>query len=273
MTADSGHAGFGPEAYTQGDQFQRERRNLFGRNWLVFCASGQVAQPGEYVNQTIGGWPIFTQRGSDGMLRAFHNICRHQGMPIVEKPAGQCDQLRCRYHGWTYDLTGALALAPPQVAPADPKVQNLNPVSVAESGGLVLVAVKPSAPAPAVEALAGSAFAAASSTDAACNWKSLIEAQLADDAWRFVWPNHFQRSLELGVVVRQILPRSFSRTRFVDLLFVPAGGTAPPAEALKALAADARIQAEALQASRTAGDLEPSSPAVADFRSRVAAAL
>jgi len=270
MTADSGPAAFGPEAYTQGDQFQRERRNLFGRNWLVFCAAGQVAQPGQYVNQTIGGWPIFAQRGTDGTLRAFHNVCRHQGMPVVEKPAGQCDQLRCRYHGWTYELTGALAVAPAQVAPADPKAQSLNPVSVAESGGLILVAVKPPAPAPAVEEFTGHGFAAAYSTDVACNWKTLVEAQLADAEWRFVWPNYFRRALENAAAIRQIVPRSFNRTRLVDLLFTPTGSNAPAADALKA---ELKSEAEALQARRAAGDLDPACPAVTDFRNRVTASL
>ncbi len=271
MSADASQTGFGPDAYTQGDQFQRERRNLFGRNWLVFCAAGQVAQAGDYVNQTIGGWPIFAQRGSDGTLRAFHNICRHQGMPVVDKPAGRCDQLRCKYHGWTYDLTGALVLAPPQVAPADPKAQNLNQIGVADSGGLILIGVKPAGPVPSIAELDGRTFATATSTDAACNWKTLIEAQLADDGWRFVWPNHFVGRVDDTVTIRQVVARSFSRTRFIDLVF--AGGTAPSIDRLKAAAADLKARAEALQESRAAGDLGPASPAIADFRGRVAAAL
>ena len=47
-------------------------------------------------------------------MRAFHNICRHRGNKLVwndfpkEETAGTCRQFTCKYHGWRYDLEGAL---------------------------------------------------------------------------------------------------------------------------------------------------------------------
>ena len=40
------------------------------------------------------------------MLRAFFNVCRHRAAPILNEPCGTATKLRCRYHGWTYDLAG-----------------------------------------------------------------------------------------------------------------------------------------------------------------------
>ena len=45
---------------------------------------------------------------------AFHNICRHRGNKLVwndfprEETTGACRQFTCKYHGWRYDLDGAL---------------------------------------------------------------------------------------------------------------------------------------------------------------------
>jgi nitrite reductase/ring-hydroxylating ferredoxin subunit len=249
---------FDPAAYTQGERFQLERRRLFGEAWLPFCARGQLAEPGAFVTHALGGWPVVAVRGRDGVARAFRNVCRHQGMPVVEKPAGTCEALRCRYHGWTFDLAGAFVSAPPLVAPSDPEaaIHHLDELTVAESGSLIHVRgrARDSAPAPLVE-LGGAPYSGAASTDVDANWKTVIECQLADPAWRFLWPIAF-----LGTtVVRQIVPRSFSRTRVIDLMFGPANGNAA---ALKA-------GAEALQARRAAGDGTAESPAVEAFRSRL----
>ena len=53
-------------------------------------------------------------RGTDGEVRAFHNICRHRGNKLVwndfprEETSGTCRQFTCKYHGWRYDLEGDL---------------------------------------------------------------------------------------------------------------------------------------------------------------------
>ena len=260
-------------AYTEGDQFQRERRNLFGRNWLAFCAAAQLGEPGAFVSHTIGGWPLFAQRGTDGSLRAFHNVCRHQGMPVIEKPTGTCDQLRCRYHGWTYDLTGALVVAPPLVAPADMSAQRLNAVSVATVDGLVFVAVKPAEAAPTAGLATTGELASAVSTDAFCNWKTFAEALLQDGGWRFHWPNVFSRALDGAQLIRQVVPRSFNRTRFVDLLFAEPGAGEAGRAAAGPLAGADKARAEALQEQRAAGALDADNASLADFRARVIAAV
>ncbi|MBI3513025.1 MAG: Rieske (2Fe-2S) protein [Proteobacteria bacterium] len=130
---------FPPEAYSQGERFQLEKRRLFTSAWLPFCAAGQLAAAGSFVSHTLGGWPMVAIRGDDGVARGFRNVCRHQGMPVVEQPTGQCAALRCRYHGWTYDLTGALTAAPPPVAPADPAapIHHLDALALAEAGGMM----------------------------------------------------------------------------------------------------------------------------------------
>jgi phenylpropionate dioxygenase-like ring-hydroxylating dioxygenase large terminal subunit len=57
---------------------------------------------------------VVVVRGPDGVVRAFHNICRHRGNKLVwndfpgEETAGSCRQFICKYHAWRYDLEGNL---------------------------------------------------------------------------------------------------------------------------------------------------------------------
>jgi nitrite reductase/ring-hydroxylating ferredoxin subunit len=257
---------FAPESYTQGERFQLEKRRLFAKAWLPFCAAGQIAAAGSFVNHALGGWPIFAIRGADGTARAFRNLCRHQGMPVIEKPAGQCDVLRCRYHGWTYDHAGALISAPPLVAPEDPSapMHHLDGLALVEADGMIQVRGRgPEAAAPAAFGLGDQGFAAAITTDVDANWKAVIEALLPDPAWHFVWPLAFVGES----VVRQIVPRSFSRTRVIDLLFAGAAR-----EQVEQDAQRAKAGAQTLQGARAAGDGTAAAPAVDAFWAELAAA-
>ena len=258
-------------AYSEGEQFQREKRTLFARAWLPFCAAAQVASPGDFVSHSLGGWPLFAIRGKDGVLRAFHNTCRHQQMPVIEKPTGRCDMLRCRYHGWTYDLAGALAVAPPMVAPPDPTSVRLGSVELAECDPMVLVRIEAGAEAAPALADRGQRMAATTTTDAACNWKTYVEALLAASDWQLTWPIALRRTVEGLTVVRQVVPRSFIRTRIVEFVFGDTVDDALRGRIAAASAAD-RAAAEALQEQRAGGILASDSAGVRDFRARVAAA-
>ncbi len=50
-------------------------------------------------------------RGSDGVLRAMSNVCRHRAGPVA-KGEGKRPVLQCGYHGWTYSLEGRLLSTP-----------------------------------------------------------------------------------------------------------------------------------------------------------------
>lgn len=51
-------------------------------------------------------------RGDDGVARAFVNVCRHRGSPIVEDDRGKQRRYTCVYHAWTYDTEGSLVGLP-----------------------------------------------------------------------------------------------------------------------------------------------------------------
>jgi phenylpropionate dioxygenase-like ring-hydroxylating dioxygenase large terminal subunit len=89
-----------------------EREHVFARTWLFAAHEDELAAPGDYrlLEALDGlGHPVFLVRGDDGRIRAFYNACRHRGGPLVDAPSGSAGKrLVCKYHAWTYDLTGRL---------------------------------------------------------------------------------------------------------------------------------------------------------------------
>lgn len=94
--------------YTDGRVAELERRAVFGRTWQVLARADQLEKPGQFVSAEIAGEPLVAVRGSDGVLRAFFNVCRHHATPVMTEACGEADKLRCGYHGWTYNLQGEL---------------------------------------------------------------------------------------------------------------------------------------------------------------------
>ena len=98
--------------YTDPKILQAERERVFARHWWLLGPAEQCANAGDYLCDTICGWPLYAIRGDDGQLRAFHNVCRHRGAQLLESGAGNCGTVRCPYHSWQYSTAGELLKAP-----------------------------------------------------------------------------------------------------------------------------------------------------------------
>jgi choline monooxygenase len=98
--------------YTDPQIFDLERRAVFDASWQVVGRTEQVAEPGQFVTAEIAGTPVVAVRNDAGELGAFINVCRHRAARVAIEPAGRVSRLRCRYHGWTYDLRGQLRGVP-----------------------------------------------------------------------------------------------------------------------------------------------------------------
>jgi len=252
--------------YCQGEPFQEERHKLFAPAWQLLGRAALLRKPGDYLCTNLAGWPLFALVNGEGKPAAFHNVCRHQRMGVVEIGAGSAQALRCKYHGWTYGLDGQFISAPEAVAPSDPSSahNNLERISLAIWHGLAFVSVTASAESPATflaaRGIDESRFSGESTTDIGCNWKLYIEHCLAEDAGSCAWPALVVSSSAEGTVVQQVIPRSFSRTRIVQHCFGAASLDLAPA---KLACEDAQKRAEA-------GQLSPAAnAAVAAFRERV----
>jgi choline monooxygenase len=89
-----------------------EVERMWPRVWQVACTVDHVAEPGDYFEYRCGPYSVLIVRGDDGTLRAFQNVCRHRGNSLCAGSGSDLGELRCGYHGWTWDLAGVLKRVP-----------------------------------------------------------------------------------------------------------------------------------------------------------------
>jgi choline monooxygenase len=100
------------ERYYSAAFAQLEVERMWPKVWQVACTVDHVAEPGDYYEYRCGPYSVLIVRGDDGGLRAFQNVCRHRGNSLCAGSGSGLRELRCGYHGWTYDLCGALKRIP-----------------------------------------------------------------------------------------------------------------------------------------------------------------
>jgi len=124
-----------------------ERQTVFSKSWQLIGRIDQLQNPGQFLRATVAGEPIVAVRGSDNVLRAFYNVCRHHAAAVVTEPCGVAQILHCPYHGWNYGLDGALKGMPEfdGVENFDRKDNGLVPVKVDTWESFVFVNLDPQA--------------------------------------------------------------------------------------------------------------------------------
>jgi glycine betaine catabolism A len=126
--------------YTDPAIFEREKRDIFEKQWMYVCRAQDAPTPGRFVRATVGNESVIVVRGRDGELRAFLNVCRHRGAALCLTDSGDAGRsIRCPYHSWTYRLDGSLMSAPNwrSMAAIDKAGYGLHPVALVEWHGLV----------------------------------------------------------------------------------------------------------------------------------------
>jgi nitrite reductase/ring-hydroxylating ferredoxin subunit len=277
--------------YTRPEAFQRERRSVFQNAWLLLARADAVKAPGSYVAQNLGGWPVFAIADADGIPAGFRNVCRHQGLPLFDSGTGSCEQIRCRYHGWTYDSAGRFVSAPTKVSPTDPNdpMHRLERVAVGLHYGLLFVHLGAAPPplAPTMSALDAALSAASfdtlefhteTVTDMDANWKLVMEQAVAATggvARTIEWPSVILDAVPEGAILHQVIPRGFQRSRVYHHHYVAPGADAAALRARTAVAAEGwRAACAAAQSALEIGGACAivETPALADFHALVRAA-
>ena len=100
-----------PSVYKSAEFLERERKDIFAREWVCVGRTSALAKPGDYLTYELAGQPIFVMRDGGGKLRAMSNVCLHR-MSVLLTGAGNRRVIACPYHGWTYNLDGTLRGAP-----------------------------------------------------------------------------------------------------------------------------------------------------------------
>lgn len=105
-------AGLPAFAYTDEAFWQSEKDHLFPNHWVLVGFAHEMDKPGDVMPVTVGDSPIVLVRNRDGSIKAFHNVCRHRCLQLVEEKQNVGRLLKCPYHAWAYGLDGKLRTTP-----------------------------------------------------------------------------------------------------------------------------------------------------------------
>lgn len=132
-------------AYTSDDVFAWEQEHFFAGSWFCAGRGTDLEQPGDQKAIDVGGYGILLVRDEDGLLRGFHNTCRHRGHELLacDAPRSNANVVRCPYHRWVYALDGEFKggphLATTEGFDRDDPENSLRPVRVEDWHGWIFV--------------------------------------------------------------------------------------------------------------------------------------
>lgn len=202
--------------YIDPTRLDREYGEVFARSWQLVGHIGQLPKSGDYFATRLGREPLlFVNDG--GVIRGFFNVCRHRAGPIAHG-CGNARRLVCRYHGWTYDLSGQLLRTMEMDgADFDPSKIRLEGVRVHQFGPLLFAALDPATPSfdeffPGVAArcaplrLETMRYLTTREYPVAANWKVYIDNYLEGYHIPLVHPG-LNREIDYRQYVTELAPR------------------------------------------------------------------
>ena len=101
--------------YREREAFDAQRERVFARSWQLLPPEHDAVAPGDVAPLTLLPGcldePLLLARDEGATLRCLSNVCTHRGNLVVDE-AGNCRQLRCRYHGRRFGLDGRFLSMP-----------------------------------------------------------------------------------------------------------------------------------------------------------------
>jgi phenylpropionate dioxygenase-like ring-hydroxylating dioxygenase large terminal subunit len=123
------------------EEFFNLESSLFRQHWMLAGHISELRNAGDYITFDAIGERAIVIADDNGVLRGFHNVCRHRGARLLTD-SGQCShRINCPFHGWSYTLDGKLASLPlPDTFESLNKDEfSLRPVKVEQWHGLIFI--------------------------------------------------------------------------------------------------------------------------------------
>ena len=111
-TVDSDKGLVSRHIFSDADIYRLELKQIFARAWNFMAHDSQIPKPGDFFMTFIGEDRVICVRDLEGSPQVLVNSCRHRGNAVCRAEEGHATSFMCTYHGWTYDLKGALVGVP-----------------------------------------------------------------------------------------------------------------------------------------------------------------
>lgn len=193
MTQDPGFQ-VDPAWYWSQERAEQEWAHVWTRVWHMGPREEEIPEEGDVFVHTFGRESLLFVRMGDGTIRGYYNVCRHRGNRLLLGPDGPAfaPRFTCAFHGWVYDLEGALTHVPykERFDPAtieDPACTSLRTFRIESFAGWTWFTLDDAAPTlaeylgPMADKLAAYHMERATIVDYktfefGCNWKTTLDA-------------------------------------------------------------------------------------------------
>jgi phenylpropionate dioxygenase-like ring-hydroxylating dioxygenase large terminal subunit len=108
---DLGDEPISTESYTSPVFKALEDEKMWPNVWQFAAREEDMPEPGDTVVYEINEKSYLLIRQRDGGIRAFHNVCLHRGRKL-RLESGRSINLRCPFHGFTWNNDGSLKEVP-----------------------------------------------------------------------------------------------------------------------------------------------------------------
>ena len=114
-------------AYTSNDFWSEEVKTIFSDSWVFAAYKHELKNVGDVLPIKVAEQPLILIKNSKQEIKAFHNVCSHRCVTLVDEPKNTKKIINCPYHAWSYDLDGNLLAAPHFGGTNNHKPKNFNP--------------------------------------------------------------------------------------------------------------------------------------------------
>lgn len=120
-----------------------EVEKLWSRVWQLACHEDELRDVGDYVVYDIARLSFLLVRTGEDPddIKAYRNACLHRGRKLRERPGKTTSILRCSFHGWSWELDGALHEIPCQwdFPDIEPEQCSLPEAQIGRYGGFIFL--------------------------------------------------------------------------------------------------------------------------------------
>lgn len=95
--------------FTDLELYELEMEHIFEGNWIYMCHESQIPKNNDFLSGWMGRKPVVITRNAKGEIGGFVNVCAHRGATVCREKRGNSTSFTCPFHGWSYDINGALA--------------------------------------------------------------------------------------------------------------------------------------------------------------------
>ncbi len=126
MTDDNIYQGLTSLAYTDIHFWSDEMKTIFSDSWVFVGYKHELKNIGDVVPIKVAEQPILLVKNTKDEINAFHNVCSHRCVTLVDKVKNTKKIISCPYHAWAYDLDGNLLASPHFGGTNNHKPKNFN---------------------------------------------------------------------------------------------------------------------------------------------------